>query len=50
MKVRLKGLKPEEIMDKFDPETRLKGISVNDRLSGLSADELKILKEKLKDI
>ena len=38
---RLKGLKPED---------RLKGLEPEDRLKGLTSDQLKKLKEKLKDI
>ena len=47
---RLKGLAPEERLKGLEPEQRLKGITIDDRLAGLSPDELKQLKEKLKDL
>ena len=47
---RLKGLEPEERLKGLKPEEIMKVVGIGDRLSGLSDDELKILKEKLKDI
>ena len=45
---RLRGLKPEEILSRYKPEERLRGLGIDDRLKGLSAEEIEDYLSKIR--
>ena len=45
---RLKGLRAEQVLSRFNTEDRLKGLRAEDRLKGLRVEEIEFYLEKLK--
>ena len=49
-KERLEGLGPKERLEGLGPKERLEGLGLDERLEGLTPEQLKALKEKLKNL